>query len=56
MKTRYFVTFATSLALGESFLCAIVGGVVSCAGKNASGQLGRGSPSTMESFGRITMP
>jgi len=47
---------ATELALGSDFLCALVGGVPSCAGQNDSGQLGRGTSSVSEMLGPITMP
>lgn len=37
------------LAMGDEHGCAVQGGVVSCWGANASGQLGRGSPTPFES-------
>jgi hypothetical protein len=47
---------ASMLALGADFYCALVGGVVQCAGNNDTAQLGRGTSTAMESFGPITMP
>lgn len=44
--TSFALRNATSVALGDSFTCVVVAGVVSCAGSNALGWLGRGTRDT----------